>query len=66
MLGETRGRARVDRAGIALHTNLRAPPVFWPLVLGYRAEACALAGGTTEAIALVDQALTLEGDGNLT
>lgn len=66
MLGEPEDGLALTERGIALYTNLRTPPVFWPLVLGYRAEACALAGGTTEAIALVDQALTLEGDGNLT
>jgi predicted ATPase/class 3 adenylate cyclase len=59
------GLADVER-GIALYENLRTPPVFWPLVLGFRSEACALAGRANHALAIVEQALVLEGDENLT
>lgn len=55
------GLARTEQ-GIALYEGIRTPPVFWPLVLGLRAEACALAGRTADAVGLVDQAAALAGE----
>jgi tetratricopeptide (TPR) repeat protein len=52
------GLERTD-SGIALYENLRTPPVFWPQLLAMRAEACALAGRTADALDLLDQGLAL-------
>ena len=49
------GLARTER-GASMYENLRTPPVFWPQLLGLRAEAAARAGRISEAIELVDQA----------
>ncbi|MBA2374317.1 MAG: hypothetical protein H0V74_08985 [Chloroflexi bacterium] len=57
------GLARTEQ-GIALYEGIRTPPIFWALVLGLRAEACALAGRTAEAVGLVDQAAALAGERN--
>jgi predicted ATPase/class 3 adenylate cyclase len=59
------GLARTEQ-GIALYENLRTPPVFWPNLLGLRAETCGLAGRSAEAIDLFDQAITLAGRDRLT
>jgi predicted ATPase/class 3 adenylate cyclase len=57
------GLAQTQR-GAALYENLRTPPVFWPQVLGLWAQACALAGRTSEALDLVDQAADLAVEGS--
>jgi predicted ATPase/class 3 adenylate cyclase len=57
------GLAQTEQ-GALLYENLRTPPVFWPQVLALRAEACALAGRTSDAIDLVDQAAGLGGEGS--
>jgi predicted ATPase/class 3 adenylate cyclase len=57
------GLAQTER-GASLYENLRTPPVFWPQVLGLRAEACTLAGRISEAIDLVDQATNLADEGS--
>jgi tetratricopeptide (TPR) repeat protein len=54
------GLARTER-GIALYENLQTPPVFWPNVLGLRAEACRMAGRTADATTVLDQAIALAG-----
>ena len=54
------GLARTER-GIALYEYLPAPPVFWPNVLGLRADACRLAGRSAEAIDVLDQAIAIAG-----
>jgi predicted ATPase/class 3 adenylate cyclase len=56
------GLARTEE-GVALYENLRTPPVFWAQLLGLRAEACSLAGRATEALALLDRAAALAGEG---
>ena len=58
------GLSRTEQ-GIALYENLRTPPIFWPNILSLRAEALALAGRPAEAVGLVDQAIALNGGGNL-
>jgi predicted ATPase len=57
------GLAQTKR-GITLYENLRTPPVFWPQVLGLKAEACALAGRTSDALDVVDQAAGLAVEGS--
>ncbi|HEX2222160.1 MAG TPA: adenylate/guanylate cyclase domain-containing protein [Candidatus Limnocylindria bacterium] len=57
------GLATTER-GIALYSNLKTPPVFWPQVLALRAEACALAGRTVDALATVEEASALAGEGS--
>ena len=47
--------------GLALYTNLRTPPVFWPQVLGLRAQALAFAGRVPEALDTVAEAIRIAG-----
>jgi predicted ATPase/class 3 adenylate cyclase len=62
--GAALGRAKEGLAetvrGISLYQDLRTPPVFWPQILGLKAYACALAGRTSEALSLLEEALQLE------
>ena len=46
-----------------MYENLRTPPVFWPKVLSLKAQACALAGRTADALDALDQAAGLAGEG---
>jgi predicted ATPase/class 3 adenylate cyclase len=57
------GLERTDQ-GIALYEGLRTPPVFWPQVLGMRAEAGAFAGETTEAADLLERAISMLPEAN--
>ncbi|HEY6608124.1 MAG TPA: adenylate/guanylate cyclase domain-containing protein [Candidatus Limnocylindria bacterium] len=50
--------------GIALYQHLRTPPVFWPALLSLRARACSVAGRTTEALEVLDQAAMLAAEGS--
>ena len=50
------------REGIDLYQDMKTPPVFWPMLLGVRARACAMAGLTDEGLAFVDQAVALAGE----
>ena len=56
------GLAQTDR-GIALYENLRTPPIFWTQILGLRARACAIAGRSSDALDLLEQAAALEVEG---
>ena len=47
--------------GIGLYETLRTPPVFWPQVLGLRAQALALAGRVAEALDVVAEAMRVAG-----
>jgi predicted ATPase len=58
------GLARAER-GVALYERLKAPPVFWPLILYVRAGTLALAGRPAEGLAPLDQALGMAGEGLL-
>ena len=49
--------------GIALYQNLPTPPVFWPQILGLRAQATAMAGRIGDALDLFDQGLAVGGEG---
>ena len=50
--------------GIALYENLRTPPVFWPSILALKAQVCAIAARTTEALELIEQGAGLAGEGS--
>jgi tetratricopeptide (TPR) repeat protein len=54
------GLELTDR-GIGLYENLRTPPIFWPQVLGLRAQALAHAGRDAEALDAVAEALRVAG-----
>ena len=57
------GLELTDR-GIGLYENLRTPPIFWPQVLGLRAQALALAGRVAEALDVVTEAMRVAGPDN--
>jgi predicted ATPase/class 3 adenylate cyclase len=52
------------RDGIALYEGLRTPPVFWPLILFVRAEACSRSGRPTEGLGLIDEAIEIADTGS--
>jgi len=52
------------RDGIALYEGLTTPPVFWPLILFVRAEACARSGRPAEGLGLIDEAIEIAGTGS--
>jgi tetratricopeptide (TPR) repeat protein len=47
--------------GIGLYQNIRTPPVFWPQVLGLRAQALNHAGRVAEALDAVTEAMRVAG-----
>ena len=58
-LGDPQGGLTRTEHGIALYENLQTPPIFWPQLLGLRAEACRLAGRSADAMDLLDQAIPM-------
>jgi hypothetical protein len=54
------GLELTDR-GIGLYETLRTPPVFWPQILGLRAQALALAGRRPEGLLAIAEALQAAG-----
>ena len=54
------GLELTDR-GIGLYETLRTPPIFWPQVLGLRAQALAHAGRVSEALDAVTEAMRVAG-----
>ena len=62
-LGRPEDGLALSEEGISLYENLRTPPVFWPQLLGLRAQTCALAGRTADALELVDRAAALADEG---
>jgi predicted ATPase len=52
------------RDGIALYNGLRTPPVFWPLILFVRAEACGRSGKPAEGLSLIEEALEVADQGS--
>jgi predicted ATPase/class 3 adenylate cyclase len=58
------GLAMIDQ-GVALYQGLKTPPIFWPLVLYLQASGYAIGGRTTEGLELIDQALSIVGEGFL-
>jgi tetratricopeptide (TPR) repeat protein len=63
-LGRSEEGLEEIREGIALYHGLRTPPVFWPLILFVRAEACGRSGRSAEGLGLVDEALEIAGQGS--
>lgn len=61
-LGEVEEGLSGIREGMNLYQGMKTPPVFWPMLLGVRAGACAGAGLTDEGLAFIDQALGLAGE----
>jgi tetratricopeptide (TPR) repeat protein len=47
--------------GLGLYESIRTPPIFWPQVLGIRAQALAYAGRVAEALDTVTEALRVAG-----
>ncbi|MFO7548088.1 MAG: adenylate/guanylate cyclase domain-containing protein [Acidimicrobiia bacterium] len=60
-LGEPAEGLHMTEAGIDLYQGLTTPPVFWPLILALRATAFAAVGRVTEAMALIDEAIAING-----
>jgi predicted ATPase/class 3 adenylate cyclase len=58
-LGRPQDGLEVAELGVSLYENLRTPPIFWPQLLGLRADAYALAGREAEALPLLDRSLEL-------
>jgi predicted ATPase/class 3 adenylate cyclase len=56
------GLAQV-RQGIDLYQGLKAPPVFWPLLLFVQAGTYAQAGRSADGLAVIDEALEIAGRG---
>ncbi len=54
------GLELTDR-GFGLYENLRTPPIFWPRVLGLRAEALAHVGRLPEALDVIVEAVRVAG-----
>jgi predicted ATPase/class 3 adenylate cyclase len=63
-LGRSEEGLEEIREGIALYHGLRTPPVFWPLILFVRAEACGRSGRSAEGLGLIDEALEIAGQGS--
>jgi hypothetical protein len=58
-----RGLARTEE-GVAMYEGIHTPPVFWPVLLGLRANACQLAGHYRDALSLLETAFELEEEGS--
>jgi len=61
-LGQAEQGLSEIREGIDLYKGMKTPPVFWPMLLGLRAGACAEAGLTDDGLVFIDQALELAGE----
>lgn len=60
-LGEIEvGMSKLE-AAIDLYQGLSAPPIFWPMILGLRSLALAMAGQPESALSLIDEAIEIEG-----
>ncbi|MFZ0012769.1 MAG: adenylate/guanylate cyclase domain-containing protein [Acidimicrobiia bacterium] len=55
----------LSETGVELYQGLTTPPVFWPLILSLRSSAHLGAGKPERALALIDEAITMMGDGSL-
>jgi predicted ATPase/class 3 adenylate cyclase len=56
-LGQIEEGVAMTETGIDLYQGLTTPPVFWPLILGFRALVHAMAGRPEQALALIDEAI---------
>ena len=48
------GLAEIQR-GVDIYQELKSPPIFWPLLRGFQARACGLAGKPEQGLALIDE-----------
>ena len=55
---------RPDAYARQLYANLRTPPIFWPQILGFRAQGLAQAGRIAEALDMITEALQVAGPDN--
>lgn len=55
----------MTETAIDLYQGLTTPPVFWPLILGFRGLVHALAGQPEQALVLIDEAIDIGGPGDL-
>ena len=60
-LGQPDAGLEVTDRGLGLYENLRTPPIFWPQVLGLRAQALGHAGRVQEALDAFTEALRVAG-----
>ncbi len=56
-MGQTETGLTQVRHGMALYQGLRAPPVFWPLLLYIQAGVCGQAGVPAQGLALLDEGM---------
>jgi hypothetical protein len=49
----------MTEAAIDLYQGLTAPPIFWPLILGFRGLVHALAGQPEHALVLIEEAIDI-------
>jgi predicted ATPase/class 3 adenylate cyclase len=61
MLGDTDDGHHLTEKGVVLYQGLSTPPIFWPLILGLRAQATAAAGDLETALQLVEEAIEVSG-----
>lgn len=50
--------------GFGLYESIRTPPIFWPQILGFRAQGLARAGRVSEAMDMISEALQVAGPDN--
>jgi tetratricopeptide (TPR) repeat protein len=58
-LGEAERGLSLVRQGIDSYQGLNTPPVFWPLLVFFQAEACNLAGKPESGLALLDKVMEI-------
>ncbi len=57
------GLTEINR-GLEMYTELKTPPVFWPMLLLIHANACIQAGQSKKGLAIIDEALEIIGKSN--
>ncbi|HJQ94326.1 MAG TPA: adenylate/guanylate cyclase domain-containing protein [Acidimicrobiia bacterium] len=62
-LGETERGLALTEVAIDLYRGMSTPPIFWPLVLGLRAQVQALAGQPERALELAEEAMKADPQG---
>jgi predicted ATPase/class 3 adenylate cyclase len=51
------------QVGMDLYQGLKSPPIFWPLLRGFQAEICGLAGKPAQGLALLDEMMSIPSQG---
>jgi predicted ATPase/class 3 adenylate cyclase len=65
-LGQAEEGVALTEKGIDLYSGLSTPPVFWPQLLMLRSIAHAQSGHLERALELIDEAIAVTGDGDMT